>query len=186
MARKDGEDDMTFAQRVIDEAGEDTFEASVFGTRLHAAIANYGAVEPDLAPYVDAWALWCDVQGCRVLATEESFVNGDYGGTLDWRGTIARWPAGEWILDFTTQRTYPNKKPNFYVEKGAQLAAYAKAKGSHHIATVVISSTEVGRIETKVWGLEEMWDAFCKAKALYYSAIGPGSARNGRKDRSDD
>lgn len=175
LPRKDGEDDMAFAQRVIDEAGEETFEASTFGTRLHSAIAGHGPVEPDLAPYHDALQLWCDVQGLRAIATEESFTAKDYGGTLDWRGTIARWPAGEWVLDWTTQRTQPNKKPNFYAEKGAQLAAYAMAKGVDHIATVVISYTEVGRIESKVWPLAEMYVAFQAAKELWKSPLGPGA-----------
>ncbi len=168
------EEEMALAQRSIDETGEETFDESVFGTRLHAAIAGHGPVDSDLQPYIEGFLHWNNIQGLHTLATEESFATDTYGGTLDWRGTIARWPAGEWVLDWTTQRTQPNKKPNFFAEKGAQLASYAMAKGVDHIATVVISYTEIGRIESKVWPLAEMYTAFQAAKELWRSPLGPG------------
>lgn len=182
MPRLPGETNEAFAQRVIDESGEETFEAAVFGKRLHAAIAGQGPRDLDLMPYLEAYDRWAASQGLETLAREESFAALDYGGTRDWRGYLRRWDSKTpYVLDWTTQKTESGKKPNFYSEKSAQIASYVKSLPEPHKgATVVISYTEPGRIESRDWDIEEGWAGFQAAKNLYYSFLGPGYRLNAR------
>ena len=186
LPRLEGESQDAFARRVVQDARVEGQRAADFGTNVHALAEGY--LNNNLPETLDAVELsflqgfmdWCQKHEVVMAETERAFANVDemYGGRLDFLGSI----DGHMVVaDWKTQGTTPGKAMNFYPDWGPQLAAY-----KHGISTtpeelkmvsVVISSTEPGRVEECwwEWGQEPWcWEAFKAAKVIYYSPLGPG------------
>ena len=148
------------------KAGEIAAEAAEKGTGIHDSIERLiayseGRVEdyhiPDdvMDPHAQAAFLeWYATNGCHSIWIERYIpTTYGYGGRCDWVGTMAS--EGEQIVtvDWKSQST-KNGKINWYKEWPIQLAAYAQALEllDHPIASVVISTTEPGLVEHKIWG----------------------------------
>lgn len=110
------------------------------------------------------------------------------------------------LADYKTQATKIGQPVRFYTEWGPQLAAYDH--GTRHIGpqlhgkitglssdlgpmipwaelevpkkmSIVVSSTEAGRVESQIWDDEKddwCWQSFKSLRQLYYSPLGQGSA----------
>jgi hypothetical protein len=81
-----------------------------------------------------------------------------YGGRIDYIGTWGGWPV---VVDWKTQKTKASERFKFYQKWAAQLAAYAHGAGLNmsyvHLMSVAISTTEPGRMDTKVWADNDAW-----------------------------
>lgn len=197
--RNAGELDLDYAHRLIEEGRSVASTARDFGVYLHdliaigAHLASDGGWEPVLMgmpedqkftlPFIH-WALYNNVQP---VMTETCMANvlERYGGRIDCIGLVNDKVC---VIDWKTQRTKPGEKINHYPEVGMQLAAYGEmaehwpsgplsyfAQGRPTLLSVVISSTEPGRIEAHEWeNPGELLNAFYHCRDLYYSCAGPG------------
>jgi hypothetical protein len=162
--------------------------AMEFGTMVHSQIEDivseiegWLGPKPDLTipgEIVDAFRSWYAAEGAKADGIERSFASDcGYGGRVDWIGTLDGKLA---VIDWKTQGTRPGEKVRYYPEWAAQLAAYANGLGywikAVDLVSVVISTTELGRIESKVWGdgkvsNSEWLDAFFAAFELWKSPL---------------
>lgn len=203
-----GESQDEFARRVVQDGQSESRRASDFGTRIHAlvewwvklkwSIGEDVVFENDMTEFeaqiikgVDSWMTKHEFQP---VETEFSFANEDlgFGGKLDCLGWIDHIPC---LIDWKTQGTRPGEGLHFYPEWNAQLGAYKR--GIYDLiepimavqpenlipVSVVISSTEPGRVQSNPWfddwGYEEL---FLPAFKIWKSPFGPGySLRNGKE-----
>jgi hypothetical protein len=81
-----------------------------------------------------------------------------YGGRIDYVGTLGDRLV---VVDWKTQKTKAGERFKFYQKWAAQLAAYAHGVGFSmdeiHLMSVAISTTEPGRIESKIWADNDAW-----------------------------
>jgi hypothetical protein len=132
-------------------------------------------LHPDVPPEtMAAFREWYKTNGLKCIETERPFAcERGYGGCIDWLGTIDGVP---FVVDWKTQKTTPGKRVNYYKTWAAQLAAYAYGVGWHieecQLMSVVISTTEPGRIEHKIWHDNSAWlAAFFAAFNLWKSPL---------------
>ena len=97
-----------------------------------------------------------------------------YGGRIDYIGTLG---GHDIVVDWKTQGTKPGKPFAFYPEMAAQLAGYAHGVGfpmeDAHLMSVLISSTEPGRMDLNLWGDNDAWlSAFLGAFELWKGPLG--------------
>ena len=97
-----------------------------------------------------------------------------YGGRIDYIGTLG---GHDIVIDWKTQKTKPGKPFAFYSKWAAQLAAYAYGIGykmdSVHLMSVLISTTEPGRMDSKLWASNDAWlSAFLAAFEVWQGPLG--------------
>lgn len=178
-----GESHDAFARRVVEDSGKEGRSAADFGTRVHALVESYlrnGSHSFDITSYesqfLDGFVKWADGVGLNPVTLEKTFgsVEEGYGGTVDFIGGAMGIPC---LIDWKTQRTSPNKPVTFYPEYPTQLIAYKKGLKltEERLVSVVISSTEPGRVENFMWFEEdEAWEVFKAKRTIFYSAEGAG------------
>ncbi len=183
---RQGESEDEFAYRVIRESRTAGRQAADFGTHIHALVELYldKIIPPDLdamsGEFLEGFAEWEAKNKIEVIGLEQSFANTSegYGGRLD---CLAHMQDVFCLIDWKTQKTSPGKPINFRKEWGPQLAAYKKGvqdvdEDEPLMVSVVISSTEPGRIQAFTWfdGDDQYWKEFLWCRDLYYSSLGPG------------
>lgn len=199
-----GESLDNFAQRVVRDARIEGQNAADFGTQVHSLADMYLHNKlPDTLTSVDYSFLqgimeWCTVHRVEAMETEFSFCNLDddpyiYAGRGDIMGVVNKappvtcncgcinWPEDSFFFvgDWKTQKSTPGKPFNFYGDWNPQLKAYSHGVGEPDAMclSLVISSTEPGRVESKLWPADDWgWEVFLAEKKIYYSPLGQGYA----------
>ncbi len=178
-----GESHDEFARRVVQDSGKEGRDAADFGSRVHALVEAYlrsGSYSFDITSYesqfLDGFAKWADGVSLVPTTLEKTFGSQEegYGGTVDFIGMAMGLPL---LVDWKTQRSKPDKPLVFYPEYPTQLIAYKKGLKltDQTLMSVVISSTEPGRIETFVWlDEDEYWRRFRAKRHIFYSPEGQG------------
>jgi hypothetical protein len=170
--------DYEYRGMVREMAGQHARDAAALGTLYHdcieAIVNDWGMPEgyldlPD--EFFPGFREWWDNSGLCCLETETSFAsNAGYGGKID---LIAEdGPGGPVVyVDWKTQGTKPGEKARFYDSWPLQLESYARGDQAHggydypeySLLSVVISTTEPGRIETKLWDDNDAyWEQFLR------------------------
>lgn len=163
------------------EQREKSMEAARIGTLYHDAIE--AIIKDDgLSEEHDELSVktlytfreWWNDSKLEALDIEAGFASDlGYGGKID---LVAEDGMNTIYVDWKTQRTTPGKPVNFWPTYALQLEAYARGDMNFHgvdlpsydTMSVVISSTEPGRIESKVWDKhDEHWDAFLGCLAIW-------------------
>lgn len=102
------------------------------GRRVHFACQlddeddlDEDTVEPEVAPYLDAWRLFLRESGAGVLMNEQKVFEPElrYAGTLD---NVLELRGSKWVVDKKTSFTVP-------ASAGPQTAAYLRAAGDPSI-----------------------------------------------------
>lgn len=178
-----GESHDAFAKRVVRDSGEESRSAADFGTRIHALVEAYlrnGSHSFDISSYesqfLEGFVNWADKCSLNPVTLEKRFGNKEegFGGTVDFIGTAMSIPV---LVDWKTQKTNPDKPVTFYPEYPTQLVAYKRGLEltEQVLMSVVISSTEPGRIETFTWLDErEYWKRFKAKRHIFYGPEGSG------------
>ena len=129
LPRHEGEYDDEYAERVIQDAGEQSRKARDQGKALHAAVERYAKGEEmdiEFARHITALNESLELYGIdlRDGETETAFASPlGYGGRVDWRYRTT-------VLDVKTKQALPDNKVKLvYDEHPMQLAAYAKGLG---------------------------------------------------------
>jgi hypothetical protein len=97
-----------------------------------------------------------------------------YGGRIDYIGT---WGGRPVVVDWKTQKTKAGEAFKFYPKWAAQLSAYAygigMSMGNVHLMSVAISTTEPGRIDSKLWADNDAWlSAFLATFEVWQGPLG--------------
>lgn len=179
-----GENQDEFAQRVMKDARVESDNAADFGTRIHelAELSLLNKLPPTVTalelPFLQGFMQWCGNNFMVVHKLEQTFCHPvlNYGGKVDFTGVIG---SSMYVVDWKTQRTTPGRKVTFYPEWAIQLAAYKAGLGwgnerAIKMKSVVVSSTEPGRVEELDWEFDWAWDCFKACLTLYYSPFGNG------------
>lgn len=180
-----GESHDAFAKRVVQDGAAEGKAAADFGTRIHALVEMY-LRDASSIPSLDAWEMgyltgfidWTYKNKLEPVKLEETFANEaeGFGGTIDYQGYLDEQRV---IIDWKTQKTYPGKGISFYPDWNPQLAAYKHGKEDREslLVSVVISSTEPGRVQSFVWPDDDQaWECFKAMRTIYYSPLGQGSS----------
>jgi ATP-dependent exoDNAse (exonuclease V) beta subunit len=183
----EGQDD--FAQRVVRDARVEAQNAADFGTNVHTLVEQFLRNEiPDTLSsveraFLEGFMLWSYKYKIVPIDMEVCFCNPDegYGGRVDFIGHIDDVYC---IVDWKTQKTKPGEAIKFYEEWNTQLSAYdhglrVPGEDPPRKVSVVISSTEPGRIQPFMWLDDPQvgdwgWDSFVKMRDIYYSPLGQG------------
>lgn len=178
-----GESHDDFARRVVRDSGEEGRNAADFGTRVHSLVEGYlrsGSFSFDISGYesqfLDGFAHWAERVSLVPTTLEKTFGSQEegYGGTVDFIGSAMGISV---MIDWKTQKSKPDKPMTFYPEYPTQLVAYKRGLRleDQMLMSVVISSTEPGRIETFTWLDEkEYWKRFKAKRHIFYSPEGAG------------
>ena len=178
-------------------ADEFSRAAMELGTKYHDAIeslvyyidgkADAFVPEPDVSLHtMEVFRGWYEAHVTELISAEESFAHPlGFAGRLDWFGKL---DGNLTVIDWKTQGTKEGNRFRFYATWAAQLAAYAYGIGCDlsevDLVSVVISTTEPGRIKTKTWDHNaEYFSAFCDAFRLWQGPLGKNfnPAENARK-----
>lgn len=153
--------------------------------------------------FLDGFMEWATIHQVEAMGTEISFATEDYGGRCDFLGLVSPasivskttgdrvWVkcscgCNEWnqfnfeprlvVADWKTEKTVPDKPFRFYNDWGPQLAGYRRGLDEPHasLMSVAISSTEPGRVGSKIWEGDWPERVFDAAKSIYYSPLGQG------------
>lgn len=177
--RAAGENDDSYAARVMAAALRPTQQAANLGTRIHNALEACLAGNPfpsDLATYVTPVIDWKTVKKLTFVEREKTVVNHAHGfaGTLD--AAIRFGHDGIGIIDFKTRKTRPGHAVTAYDGQPMQIAAYAatywgeEALSRVYGANVFISTTESGRMEVQTYHPNQLlaeWNIFKMACAIW-------------------
>jgi hypothetical protein len=163
--RIDGENDEALISRIIEESNQTAKNAAEWGSGIHALISEYITtknIKDDILPN-----FWYDIMkwidnhlSCG--KSEETLVNHDLriGGTIDYQGNV---DGRKCLLDFKTQGTKKNKPVRYYDSWAYQLGGYlALTSLDNDICNVIISSSELGRIEYYIYIEQEKQKAYEK------------------------
>lgn len=186
-----------FAQRVVKDARVEAQTAADFGSRIHELVQQYLSNNlPDTLSsiertFLEGFMMWSMNHKIEPMEMELSFCRPDLGfaGRLDFLG----WIDGVYmVVDWKTQKTQPGKPVSFYPEWNTQLSPYAVGitpdnEDLPQKCSVVISSTEPGRVESFMWLHDPLprfpwnesqddwgWATFKALRAAYYSPLGQG------------
>ena len=193
-----------FAQRVVEDMGEQVEKAADFGSAIHNACEVYALnkqvpTDQALLGFFQPWRRWFDENVERIGCIEQVFVHHEYGyaGRVDMvallkgaGGTSPYWA----VVDFKTQRVRRSAKgeakPAFYETWPLQLAAYRQAilvNGARNVqalVSVVIDSAAPGPVHVKQWTpcggpYVDYFGSFLAALALWkyakgYDPVHPG------------
>jgi len=176
-----------FISRVMEEPGK-AEEAATLGTEIH--VLADALFDPTKAlqmtakqeVFFDAIAQWRTLHNLEAISTEQSWCLPEegVGGTADWVGLFDGVFS---VIDWKTKKTEKGKDVGFYEEWNCQLAIndIGLCDGQAQRVSVVISTTEPGRIEYKVWEKNDpVWGDwglrnFLHKRDLWYSPEGPGA-----------
>ena len=169
-----------FAYRVVRDAQLEGQRAADFGTNIHKMVEEYLNNQIDTRPvgalelgFLEGFMKWCHEHKVSLIGSEMTFATDDYGGCVDFLGYV----DGVFVVvDWKTQKTQPGKGVNFYSEWQAQLDAYRHGlrEPEARCLSVVISSTEPGRVESFMWMGDWGMRVFNAAKEIFYSPSGRG------------
>ena len=156
LPRKPDESEDDYAERVMEDAEEQSFKAREQGTEFHGRIERFlssraplseadDAVQAVLRKCIDA-----DVPILEGKA-EKSFACADgYGGKVDWND-------GAIIVDFKTKDTIKDEKKLAYNEHVMQLAAYAHGMGIENPRCLnVFIGVRDGKVVVHDWPAHEI------------------------------
>lgn len=173
LPRLEGEDDQSFAHRVVEDMQQQSEQAMEFGSKVHAFIEGIINIVSEAIEFPEIENYLLPV--CRFLVdnnfsgkSEQRFATNEYAGTIDFIGSA--FGEENVIVDFKTQATKQCKKVIYYDEWVYQLVAYYNlipSKNKESLYSVVISSSEPGRIEFKEWSLDEQ----INGEAIFNSAL---------------
>jgi len=191
------EDD--FARRVVQDSQAESRRAADFGTTVHALAEAYlknqipDSITATEMTFLEGFMAWCRVHTVEPEALELSFGNWELGvgGRVDFIGNIRceNWGVtcgcstrldGYYVADWKTQGTKEGKPFNHYNDWCVQLAGYVHGLELEHVAqkvSLVISSTEPGRLDAHLWDDSETdwgWEIFKACRKIWYSPLGPG------------
>lgn len=180
LPRYEHEDDSAFAQRIIEDAGNEAKAAADFGTSIHNAMENYlfDRTVTDLAalhPFCEKAYDWLDANVSMVHGVEYVVVCKDgYAGTVDLKATLkgealqAMHEAnpgfnGVAILDFKTRKSRDGKFAS-YDSDIQQLSAYLKAEMMEPsglvtpmaVANIYLDSQEARSPVLKAWSNDDV------------------------------
>ena len=175
--KSSGETEKEYVTRIIESANEQSSLAMSFGSEIHSLIESAIATgDTSIDPSMDKRVIETIIPVYAFLAehgfkgvSEQVVVNAGYkyAGTIDFLGDA--FGHHYVVVDFKTQATQQGKKVVYYDEWIYQLAAYGQCYATitmgplRNLASVVISSTEPGRIEYKIWSDEDAecgWQTF--------------------------
>jgi hypothetical protein len=145
--------------------------AAEFGTHVHQACHLYnletldwGALHPELRPYVQAWAKFLDDVGGVVLSSERRVfsVRHGYAGTLDSR---VAWGRSNRLVDIKSTAGVPRTV-------GPQTAAYAEAwqeqTGERLRDRYCVHLTHAGRYNVHRLSDPRDWEIFKAALVIHH------------------
>ena len=182
LPRLQGEKEDAYAKRVAQDAASVSRDAADLGSAVHeyadlydrtaAIVEDDGtkAIDPRVPGLVGGYAMWRRNHIRNWSDIELPFATQMYGGRIDRIGTAL--DGAPIIVDLKTQSTTQGHKVRAYESYGLQLAAYAKGKNlgpEYKLWNVIISTTELGRVEIVDWTerREELWRAFHHACELW-------------------
>lgn len=182
-----------FAKRVVYDANIHSETAANFGTRIHALIewwlgASFGLdlrlpdapLTDEEAPYLQGFVDYVKEHNLTPLWLERNVINMEYlyGGKVDCGASLDSLPLT--VIDWKTQGTKPGQKLRYYPDWCPQLMAYKKALNLDvPITSVIISSTEPGRVDHHTWTEDEEswgWETFLAARKIWLSPLGGGAS----------
>lgn len=159
-------------KRIIADGETHSREAGEKGETIHALLERFNrGIKPDLEQYEPAIAdgviktfEMMSNAGAISEFIEQPFASIDFGYACrpDWIGTL---DGVKSLIDYKSQGTKPGHKVTFYDSFPRQLASNGMAAPysiNRHIS-IVISTTEPGRVEWKDWEPDEIshhWDVF--------------------------
>jgi hypothetical protein len=177
---------------IIADSNQVSREAMELGTKYHDEIelligdrSKENLVIPD-GTRDSLYKLW-DEMKLEPMYLEEAFAHSlGFGGRVDCIAVCDSKDAiGHCVIDWKTQSTKKGRKANWYEDWSLQLAAYAHGIGekldnpdisNSHLISVIISTTEIGRVEYKVWDNPvERWRLFSLVLDLWKSTLGTGT-----------
>jgi len=183
LPRLEAESEDDYARRVARDASSISREAASLGTDFHRYADIYdetgtipaddGTVplDPRIPHMMKTYARWKRKNIQSVPLIEECVVSPlGFGGRLD--RIYIEIEGSRVVADFKTQATKQGNKVRSYPEHGMQLVAYAKAKREPETTKlwcVIVSTTEMGRIEVVDWSdrRTDMWMMFNWAHQLW-------------------
>lgn len=183
LPKRPGESADAFANRVVRDARIEGESAADFGTSIHALAEGYledrlpSTVSSHEMVFLDGFMAWCQEHKVERISTEQYFAwwEEGYGGRTDFVGYI----DGVFVVtDWKTQKTKPWEPVKWYPEWPVQLEAYKRGVEAEDALTAscVISSTEPGRVEYRVYEQADWhWRCFASARNIWYSPMGPGA-----------
>ena len=152
------EPDTSWWRRVATDGREAAMVAAEKGTRIHKAIARWLAGEAplsagdlDICGVVNNYQKWHAQNITEVKKSECSFASHrGYGGTVV---LVARYRGEISVIDFKTKNTKQGGKIIAPDDWGLQLVAYAEGLDLFgvNLINVILSRSESGRIEVKIW-----------------------------------
>ena len=162
--REAGERIKTFIERIVEKAQSRSTKAVNFGSDIHSYIEaklNGQSFESIYIPAKtkDSIAKHLETHvtapNCEVVAINKEL---GYGGTIDLICTLS--DGRRCMYDFKTQGTKPARSFMYYRDFIIQLGAYSLCDKFDCVRSLIISSTEAGRIEFKEYTPEEIsWGA---------------------------
>lgn len=180
------EDLPTYSRHIMEKADMERESAATLGTDIHGSLEEYfsepllwkpgnlitmpNGAQVEACEFVIPAVRLMESMGIKVLEAETILVNLaiGYAGKTDIVGMFNNRPC---IVDFKTTKTKPGKPVEPIETHCMQVAAYWAAKWGNEMRDAVgfniyISSTEVGRVEAKTWGCEELYQDFGIFKKL--------------------
>lgn len=164
LPKQDGEDLDAYAERVIQDANEQSKNAMNLGTEIHGSLekAYLGqSFNPEHDEIVRATMFSIREHfGDRDWIAEKSFSSSlGFGGKVDLH-------SPNLVIDFKTSAFGPEDKKTGYDEHRMQLAAYAYGlcfDRTYQAANVFVSTTHPGLVKVVEWSLsdlQEAWEMF--------------------------
>lgn len=177
LPRAPGEDDESFARRVVEDSEAQSRAARDLGTALHKVLecwhtGKHASPPPQFLPAFGKYGDWWEAEGFAAAMVEHTFACPyGYGGRIDMTASDMEHDCTI-ILDWKTQATKPGRAITAYPEWGDQLAAYAHGVGAANprLFNVVFSSTEPGRLDIYEWPASDhafLWERFLATFRLW-------------------
>lgn len=178
LPRIDGESELEYAKRIVQDAQEQSKKAMELGTAIHDAIESYcngecEVVVNELTQYILGVVDWIkeNVDMSEPMKSELRLVSPiGFAGTAD---LLCKLKDGRMaLLDFKTQNTKEkdDHKLKFYDEWLWQLSAYGIATKPDVLINIAISTSMPGKIDIKEWTEEQRLKGekiFIKALSLF-------------------
>lgn len=170
----EGEEDESYAKRMIKLAYQQVSDSADFGTNFHNVcedVLNGQPCPDEWKVYMDPVLDWKEKDGLEFIEREKVVVNMEegYAGTMD---IGAKTSTGKpLVVDWKTRKTYPSipdKQVKPYDGQLMQIASYAGAywgidrvkAGEVFGANAYVSSTEPGRFIVVKYTGEQVRDAY--------------------------
>lgn len=175
------ENELAWADRMIEAAMAQVRQAAAMGSRIHRALdmaVSGQYCDPNLWVFVRPVLEWLAATGITIVGTEQVVVNRveGYGGSTDLQFVWGHNNRRRGCIDYKTRKTIPGQPIKPYETEAMQLIAYCKAEWPETpaeeflCANAIISTTEPGRMEVVKHDpikLPAAWDAFRGAAAVW-------------------